>query len=965
MAEILYNQSPKTSDIVLIQITTPDYSDVVADPYSVDSVTVYFIKRSYDEGGLEGTNVFDDPISATSTEVVARYGNSDLAAWDSTDTDLAQIEKITVDEEGSLIFGTFQARFDPDGQEGEYYATWQWTPVFGGERKASALKFRVDTDNRVTGLPTKPGIPGRFEHLMDIYIPSGYRQLVSENDLSPNIIKRFGEVVAKLFTDQDDLVDQILTGYDPNYLKEPLLRYLSHNLGWKLKSSKPALWRRQLKEAINLYKKRGTRDGLAGALASAGMSLLSIKQLWQTGSDKVRTDGFLVGDSLDFILSRVPLLPISSYPLNFSLSVKRDGDNFYTNLSTTTVSFSISSGVCTMSWIGNTLPVPVYLYENDYLKVTYQYDTVVDQTLEDYIKTLPLLDTRDEVAEAIHPPKNWNIVGIHEDDDYFSDLITVQHPYRNPVVYGQVRTTFQYSEKLYNSESFNGSVRDSTDPCDLDADFVDELKNCLSSSLIIDIKVTELSDDRMREAEEICKDFLPFDARINTLNFFGSVEEIVLPPEETTETFIWNNPIEYILQGDDGLVRFQGDQVESLTRDALSSAVSAASRTDGFGRNIGAKFYCPNFISSVESSGLDLSSNILRVLSGINADEYVVTGASNNDLEVDDVTDPNNGVYSPFKLWNLLLVDASASVTQTDKNVFFDSSSTSEWISQNIVAGWKVTISNGPAPGTYIISEVLPNGQVVLNTWSSTASSGLTYQLLLPDNTPVLTGTSGVIAISRHGTVAFSTPAVTQTECKVGDQIEIDDVQYPIIEVLSTTQVLIYGWTDGNVGGIEAKILRPIGAGVCTAGVRGTILETTVDHYSVLGVQTALDNDNRMENYYVLIEGKYSRILSWSTTVNGFGRYEIELDGEELDWGVLGTSGISYTIVRFERISNVVVNGTTIRTTQRGSREKMEYVTETVLPMAFSPGPFLTDGWPHELIGQKEVLNIDIQYIEE
>jgi len=52
------------------------------------------------------------------------------------------------------------------------------------------------------------------------------------------------------------MANQLIDLFDANALHESLLNYLSNLFAIKLRSSDPTLWRRQIKEAIPLFKKR-------------------------------------------------------------------------------------------------------------------------------------------------------------------------------------------------------------------------------------------------------------------------------------------------------------------------------------------------------------------------------------------------------------------------------------------------------------------------------------------------------------------------------------------------------------------------------------------------------------------------------------------------------------------------------------------------------------------------------------
>ena len=161
--------------------------------------------------------------------------------------------------------------------------------------------------------------------------------------------------------------------------------------------------------------------GLMESFAQAGMKLFSYKQLWQVISKYTWQESFKYdGSSKSWELEKVIIEPID--PANFELYIRPDNSNSYTVLNSTYVSFSTSGGVTTMNWIGDTLLIPLVLVEGDIIRVVYQYASVpnpTEQSLEDYVRTLPLIDKRDE-KNQIYPLKNWNVRGIEPDDLLFN-----------------------------------------------------------------------------------------------------------------------------------------------------------------------------------------------------------------------------------------------------------------------------------------------------------------------------------------------------------------------------------------------------------------------------------------------------------------------------------------------------------------------------------------------------------------
>ena len=185
------------------------------------------------------------------------------------------------------------------------------------------------------------------------------------------------------------------------------------------------------------------------------------------------------------------------------------------------------------------LETPIYLYHGDVVLVNYELRPVPDdrKTIEDYIQSLPLADNRDPIAQK-YPLKNWNVHLIEEDDPLFSVVVKDRHPFHDPITYGKVRTTFLYSEKVYNMDTFDGSLRDSQVPCDIDKDFLDPCSYCQSSKFNVDLEIENLSSDRIEEAKSIIEEYSPFDALLNKMSISGVINDFVVSPLETIEQLV-------------------------------------------------------------------------------------------------------------------------------------------------------------------------------------------------------------------------------------------------------------------------------------------------------------------------------------------------------------------------------------------------------------------------------------------
>ena len=184
-------------------------------------------------------------------------------------------------------------------------------------------------------------------------------------------------------------------------------------------------------------------------------------------------------------------------------------------------------------WNGGTHNPPLQLFKGDAVKVKYKYKKIPEdaKNIEKYIENLSLADQRDE-RTIKYPLKNWNVKLIEEDDPLFGLLIPERNAFSNPVIYGKIRTTFLYSEKAFNMDSYNGSLYNSNNPCDMDKNFIDQCNSGQSSKFNVHLELDEVTDEKIKEAKEVIIDYCPFHAMLHNMKISGKVTDIILSPIE-------------------------------------------------------------------------------------------------------------------------------------------------------------------------------------------------------------------------------------------------------------------------------------------------------------------------------------------------------------------------------------------------------------------------------------------------
>lgn len=986
------------ADELQFEILTPDADGCLNNPYKVDKVVIYFVARDFvsNEQFSEFTQEWVNPEletelaaakaaacasatpenlaevqrlqtllndSITSSQFfykearpVAVFGTEEDPAWLDPDSvpisEKEQVEQDNIlyldeDEDENEIEATFLLDWNPVGQrEGDYFICWTWTPLIAGDSIAAHTMFSIGGATQLTTvIPTHMTDPVKYETLQERYLPKMFKSMLCEGDLTPVVMQELNRSVAKGFTFVEDLANASIDLIDSNATHESILPLLGNMFNVRLKSGDPTLWRRQIKRSIPNYKQKGTHQGLEHALDEAGMTLTKFTRLWQVVSKYTFQEHFDVDDedNLDFTLSQLALLPVDTD--NFELYYRAADDDDWTELVSPTdyVTLTNSSDETTMTWIGDQLSVnAVVLGEGDSIRVVYEVTDVPDaseQTLENYIRALPLADQRDERSQE-YPPKNWNVRLIEEDDALFDILIPVRHPFAHPIVWGHVRTEFPYSENIYNMEEYNGSTRPSKNPCDIDKDWLDSCSECQSSKYTVDIEIEELSNDRIVEAQQVLDEFTPFHAVMHSINFSGAINEFVKSPIETITALVQMSGEEIVIAGNAqyifNRVIPQTTALSIVKRNMLAS-LSLVGSGNATGSNTNIVVYSPgttsaaNLLTDDDGVFLDFStipvdlttignatptdnSNLLEVISpGPNAGQYTVTAIDGHmatvspTAQVPAITEPINTGQFTFQISNKKLEETVDFIQDDlfvfdDKDVNFANLGTrSQWDVDNLPGytggAWQIAVTTS-GYSTYDILNVLPNGTLVIlddGTLPTTDQTGLAWQLLDDTATVVTSGTSGVLDVTRRARVDFD-PSLSSTIDDLRNIIDIGDYMlysstwYEIDSFVSgeTHQVYIDDWTAGDTAGVTALVYR-------------RLAENKVGQLGYLGMEIDVaptidedfENDMVKENYLFLIGSDYYSI----DEIDSGTSY---ISGPIQSWTTSGTS-VSYSLYQYEK----------------------------------------------------------------
>lgn len=957
---VAVTDNPKAGDVVLLELPTPGADGCfTSDPYRLDSVTIYHAQRSFAGPNIrqyEAVTPLDakelaareaeeaacnDPTAANIAEAVRLrteadatathtdlffneavpvkvVGTADYPAWLSTDADNARITHATEDGDGNTVYGQFSYEWDSRGaREGDYFVCWTWTPLPAGDKLSSHFKFSLAGDTVVTtSIPTHRTQSGKYETLLERYLPDVYKGKLSADDRSPDVLDKFNKAIAGGFTTVEDLANQLVDLIDSNATHEAMLPLLASLFGLRPKTDDPTMWRRQIKTAIPLFKQKGTKAGLRAALEQAGIKLIKLTRLWQVVSRYTWQESFTYAGTPSWELAKAAL---AYDPDNFLLSLRAADSDDYVELTGDYVTFDTEDGVTTMTWAGDGLSVnPISLVEGDSLLVLYKYASVpnvTQQAVEEYVRSLPLADQSDE-RDREYPPKNWNVRVIDEDDAFFPLVVQSRHPFYEDLVYGQVRTEFAFSENVYNAEEWNNSIRDSNNPCDIGKDFLDPCGDCLGSLFNLDLEIENICDDRVSEALDVVRDYSPFHAVLHTLTFSGSVNEFMSPASEEIEVLLSAGAMDYAVAGS-GQMYFnramkRGLYENAIYRDDLASGTEVYSGI-ATGYNDAVILYAPDLLLSGIGLGPD---NVLQVLSpSANAGDYVASDPDGHTAAVD--AQPADTASFTFRLSNVL-TDSVETCDITADNYFILTGITV----QDAAEDWSVFINLFSA--AMPITDILPDGSVTVPNDGTVPldivppTVNIVYELRDADGNEV--GTEGVLssvtAVPRARVRVSGSFADVRNFIRGKCYFVNGGTQYEIIGfVPGTTDEFYIAGYSGSAAGVPLVVYQRLvdgavgnftrrGLKVTVAGVN---LESSLGiqngHNTLVAEEDWVEDGPFMEDFIVTIDGENYFIMD----VDGdspVGSTTFVISGADAAWGTAaeGGSPVDFILTRYEKL---------------------------------------------------------------
>jgi hypothetical protein len=801
---------------------------------------------------------YSDSFYYKNANCIKTIGDSVYPAWLSTDLDNAFISK-------SNGVGIFEYIWDPVGmREGDYFVCWSWIPKIGQDLFSNNIKFSLKSSNFTsTSSPAHHTKPNKYETLLDRYLPEVYKMKMSDDDRSPDVLQKFNQSVAEIFTLTEDIGNQLVDLLDANGVSEHIITYLSNTLDVRLKSQDPTLWRRQVKEAISLYKKKGTLSSVKDALSQAGMRFLGIQNYWQIISPYFYQDSFFYTEN-----------DVSSAKVEFTLSKRAVNVNdstfkFYLTKYNSEVSdeqlfenISVENNEYgeTIVTLSESYPK---LEKGDIVRFSYYYkipSTTQEQNIDDYIKSLPILDSRNEKeitnGESVLtlPLKNWNARLIAENDPFINTVISSRHPFVKNLIFGKIRTEFPYSENVYNMEEYNGSFRDSNNPCDIDKDFLDPCSYCRSSIFDIDVEVEKLSNDSVTEIRNILTENTPFHSYPKTINLYGGQNEFVTPPIEDYDIIINYRIYEDVIAGAAQQWFYRNKLInEFKLRSDMASSSSVYSGSMTF---LNEKIIL--FSEDIDIRNIPISENcVLEITSGINAGDYAVVGRSGNYLEVDGVLEPLNTAIFNFKLYNVLF-NNSVDITRDDVLELSDNT-LSFGKDFEINNNYKIKINLNGNDYNLDIKEILPNNKLLLKNNSNIITNNLTNKVysILDENLNTIASSSGTFLHSYRSYVSLSDYNILFKNDNNYLFFNIGGTNY-FCKIISYSESQNLAYIDTYDG---------LNAGAVSVEIRQMLTPSSYGYFSYSGLKAV--SDENLEQILEITNG-INNTINYPTSANSF-----------------------------------------------------------------------------------------------
>lgn len=274
------NESPTINDLILFELEAPNAP-------GLNNIKIYFLeKNSLYPRNIHEVNYNNSTLDTDKeNEVVKKTVINNFIKCKVVSSELELVHEIkpgTLNQKGN----NFEYSWDAKGSlPGDYVVEWSW--VIDNQLLKQSLNFSLKNNiNFPRPYRDFYDTKGKYESLIDRYTPACVsKYLLTAQDCTPQVLSFLNKGVAKELAFLEDHLNTLSEIYDANVVNDFVLQLLASSLGRKLRTDSSTLWKRQIKNAISLAKKKGTKAGLEQALEEAGIKLKKFTKLWQVSSE--------------------------------------------------------------------------------------------------------------------------------------------------------------------------------------------------------------------------------------------------------------------------------------------------------------------------------------------------------------------------------------------------------------------------------------------------------------------------------------------------------------------------------------------------------------------------------------------------------------------------------------------------------------------------------------------------------
>jgi hypothetical protein len=581
---------------------------------------------------------------------------------------------------------------------------------------------------------------------------------------------------------------------------------------------------------------------------------------------------------------------------------------------------------------------------------------------------------KDSQAFRQYPLKNWNVRLIREDDPLLGSILVENHPFHEDLVFGKIRTEFPYSENVYNMEEYNGQIRDSKNPCDIDKDFIDPCSYCRSGKFDVDLEIEQLSSDRLLEVKDIITENAPFHSVLKTINIFGNNSEFVTPPLEEYEILITHNYLESSIAGSENIFNRNKFMENIIGRSELTTKSFVKTSLINF-YNKEKVLFCPDLNFGSLSIGDNCYVEVLSP-SGV----YGVENGNKNQIKVnnkkDTLIEPINGSPFIFDIYNEIF-ESTASLEREDVIELEDKSVNFKNLDD--IQKVKIVV-NGVDHYLDIIKVMSPdvlllsNNNLIINN-----SLSLNYRILNSLNQEILLkGTSKFsrcnIRYTNNSKVTFS-ENIDKTILKNYNNFlsfrNNSTDHLCKITLIQDNYVYITGYNGANLGGVQIKFRQNLAEKKSGYfAYNGILAKINGNLKTELGIKNEdeeiTSSDSFKEDYalYVNSNGNYYFIseIDYNSDTN---TTIINLSGVFDNFGTDSTNGIqnNVSIYKYTKNNSEVVDDYTMKEVNLKIDRKGNEIIEKSEEQSLSTQSNSKNG-PYDFSEQNESIQIVITNLD-